>query len=163
MRPPTSARINSGCSDTVRLTSDSPERTRAIGAALAGVLRPGDVVLLSGDLGAGKTCFVQGAAAALGVTDRVVSPTFILARRYRGDVSVHHVDAYRLASLAELDDLDLDVETSVTFVEWGDAVADALPQHLVVHIERAADDTRIISIDAGAPAWASRNLEAALT
>jgi tRNA threonylcarbamoyladenosine biosynthesis protein TsaE len=146
----------------MRLSSDSPARTRALGAALAGALRPGDVVVLTGDLGAGKTCFVQGVAAALGVTARVTSPTFIIARRYVGAVPINHVDAYRMLSLAELDDLDLDLEGSVTFIEWGDAVADALPEHLVVHLHRDDGDARTIEIDASSAAWADRGLEAVL-
>lgn len=146
----------------MRISSDSPERTRALAAALASILRPGDVVVLTGDLGAGKTCFVQGAAAALGVTARVTSPTFIIARRYAGVVAVNHVDAYRMLSLAELDDLDLDLDGSVTFIEWGDAVAAALPEHLIVHLRRGDGDARTIEIDASAPTWATREVEAAL-
>lgn len=145
---------------TVR--SDSPARTRELGAALASVLRPGDLVLLAGDLGAGKTCFVQGAAAALGVTVRVTSPTFIIARTYAGDVPVCHVDAYRLSSLAEMEDLDLDLPYAVTFIEWGGAVQDALPpDRLVVAIvsDGDDDDRRAITVTVHGDAWGARASE----
>lgn len=141
----------------VTVPSDSPARTRALGAALASVLRPGDLVLLAGDLGAGKTCFVQGAAAALGVSVRVTSPTFIIARTYAGDVPVNHVDAYRLTSLAEMDDLDLDLPQAVTFVEWGGAVQDALPpEHILVTIISEGDEERTITVEAHGQAWRAR-------
>src|SRR5919201_3763170 len=92
----------------LRLWSADETTTRAIGAAVAGLLDPGDVIGLSGDLGAGKTRLVQGAAAALRVEDPVVSPTFMLVREYDGRVPVHHVDAYRLSGAAELEDIGLD-------------------------------------------------------
>lgn len=144
--------------------SDSPARTRALGAALASMLEPGDLVLLAGDLGAGKTCFVQGAAEALGVTTRVTSPTFIIARTYAGRVPVCHVDAYRLSSLAEMEDLDLDLPHAVTFVEWGGAVREALPpEHLVVTIARGDDDdTRTITVEPYGEAWQARGFAAAM-
>ncbi len=112
------------------LRTSSPEHTRALAAATAGVLRPGDVVSLGGELGAGKTSFVQGVAAALGVRRRVTSPTFTLVRRYEGDVSLVHVDVYRLDRLQEV--MELGEETllgpdEVTFVEWGDTVKGLLP------------------------------------
>ena len=89
-------------SHSIDLESSSERDTRAIGAALAGLLEPGDVVGLTGDLGAGKTRLVQGAVAALGADDPVVSPTFMLVREYDGDLAVNHVDAYRLSGPAEL-------------------------------------------------------------
>src|SRR6266496_6732977 len=99
--------------------------TKAVGAALARLLGAGDVVGLTGDHGAGKTRFVQGAAAALEVEDPVVSPTFMLVREYDGRVPVHHLDAYRLSGPAELEDLGLDEvlpADAVAFVEWADRV-----------------------------------------
>lgn len=112
------------------LRTSSPEHTRALAAATAGALRPGDVVSLCGELGAGKTSFVQGVAAALGVRRRVTSPTFTLVRRYEGDVDLVHVDVYRLDRLQEV--VELGEETllgpdAVTFVEWGDTVEALLP------------------------------------
>jgi tRNA threonylcarbamoyladenosine biosynthesis protein TsaE len=104
------------------------EDTRAFGARLASVLRAGDLIVLTGPLGAGKTALAQGIGAGLHVQGNVVSPTFVIARIHRGALPLVHVDAYRLASLAELDDLDLDTgqEDSVTVVEWGLGLAEDL-------------------------------------
>ncbi len=112
------------------LRTSSPEETRALAAATAGALRSGDVVSLSGELGAGKTYFVQGVAAGLGIRRRVTSPTFTLVRRYEGDLDLVHVDVYRLDRLQEV--MELGEETllgpdEVTFVEWGDTVKGLLP------------------------------------
>ena len=106
---------------------------------MAGVIRPGDVVALTGELGAGKTRFVQGAAAALGVVDRVTSPSFILRKEYRGtDVAIVHLDVYRLESLQEVVDLGFGEpgdDRAVSFVEWGDAMSPLLPaDHLEVDL-----------------------------
>jgi tRNA threonylcarbamoyladenosine biosynthesis protein TsaE len=102
---------------------------RALGARLAAALRPGDLVLLSGPLGAGKTTLAQGLGDALGVRGRVTSPTFVIARVHPslgGGPGLVHVDAYRLGGLAEMDDLDLDLDGSVTVVEWGEGLAEPL-------------------------------------
>ena len=134
----------------LRLWSADETTTRAIGAALAGLLDPGDVVGLAGDLGAGKTRLVQGAADALGVDGPVLSPTFMLVREYDGDPPIHHVDAYRLSGPLELEDLGLEDVLSadaVVFVEWADRVAAALPEswlELVLHIRD--DDDREIEV-----------------
>jgi tRNA threonylcarbamoyladenosine biosynthesis protein TsaE len=147
----------------LRVRSVDEATTKAIGAALAGLLDPGDVVGLAGDLGAGKTRLVQGAAAALGVDDPVLSPTFMLLREYDGDLPVHHVDAYRLAGPVELEDLGLDevlAPDAVAFVEWADRVAAALPEswlELVLHIRD--DDTREVDVRPHGPAWAARARE----
>lgn len=113
-----------------RFISRSPEETEEIGAALAGRLKPGDVVLLEGEMGTGKTTFVRGAARALGVTGRVTSPTFTLARRLRGRVPVHHLDLHRLAGLDPEDEgvlADHLTPDAVAFLEWPDAARDRLP------------------------------------
>jgi tRNA threonylcarbamoyladenosine biosynthesis protein TsaE len=107
------------------------DATRAFGRALAGVLRAGDLVILTGDLGAGKTTLTQGIGAGLGVRGQVASPTFIVAREHPslvGGPTLVHVDAYRLGSLDEVDALDLDssLEESVTVVEWGSGLVEAL-------------------------------------
>jgi len=130
-------------------TFDAPdaESMRALGATLAGRLRPGDLVVLSGELGAGKTTFTQGVGAGLGVRGDVTSPTFVISRVHpplgEGPPLVH-VDAYRLGGVAELDDLDLDMslDEAVTIVEWGEGIAEGLADDRVeVRIERAlADD-----------------------
>ena len=111
------------------LATDDADTTRTVGAALAAHLRPGDVVSLAGELGAGKTCLVQGVAAALGVDGRVTSPTFVLVKSYPGRVPLVHVDVYRLDQLQDVLDLGDEVfaHDVATFVEWGDAVAPVLP------------------------------------
>jgi len=130
--------------------SSSPDETRAIAGVFAPVMRAGDVVLLSGDLGAGKTGFVQGAAAALGVTTRVTSPSFVLVREYQGRVRIVHVDVYRLDTLQELIDLgyeEIFAPDAVLFIEWGDAVSGLLPEsRLEVELHITDDDHRRIVI-----------------
>ena len=126
------------------------EETQAVGERLAERLRPGDVVALTGELGAGKTCFTQGITRGLGVTGRVVSPTFVLVNEYRGRLPVHHVDAYRTESLTELLDLGLDELFSgdgVTIVEWADKLLPLLPARAIhVHIEGVGDEPRTITV-----------------
>ena len=124
-----------GSSGALVLEARDEDATRAIAAAVAGLLEPGDVVGLSGDLGAGKTRFVQGAAAALGVEEPVVSPTFMLVREYEGRVPVQHVDAYRLSGAAELEDLGLEEvlpADAVAFVEWPTAAEPFLERERTV-------------------------------
>jgi tRNA threonylcarbamoyladenosine biosynthesis protein TsaE len=148
---------------SLRLRSGDEATTKAIGAALAGLLDPGDVVGLAGDLGAGKTRLVQGAAAALGVDDPVLSPTFMLLREYDGELPVHHVDAYRLAGPVELEDLGLDevlAADAVAFVEWADRVAAVLPESWLELVLRIRDDdTREVEVHLHGPAWAARSRE----
>jgi tRNA threonylcarbamoyladenosine biosynthesis protein TsaE len=142
--------------------------TRALGARLARVLRAGDLVVLAGPLGAGKTALVQGIADELGVVGAVTSPTFVIARVHRPDpkrgrVALVHADAYRLGDTAdprgEIDDLDLDasMDDAVTVVEWGEGMVEQLSDtHLVVRIERHADDTRTVALQAVGGDWAQR-------
>ncbi|MEM9564919.1 MAG: tRNA (adenosine(37)-N6)-threonylcarbamoyltransferase complex ATPase subunit type 1 TsaE [Actinomycetota bacterium] len=113
----------------LRLRSDGPAQTKAIGAAMAPALAVGDVLVLTGDLGAGKTCFTQGLGRALGIDDPITSPTFTLANRYAGRLVLHHLDAYRLDGEDDAADLALDElqETGVTVIEWGDRIAGLLP------------------------------------
>jgi tRNA threonylcarbamoyladenosine biosynthesis protein TsaE len=152
----------------LQLASGSEDETKAIGAALANLLVPGDVVGLTGDLGAGKTRLVQGAAAALGVDGPVVSPTFMLVREYEGDVELHHVDAYRLDGPAELEDLGLDSvlnDEAVVFVEWADRVERVLPSSwLELRLEVGDDDSRRMLARPHGPSWRAREtiLRAAL-
>lgn len=146
------------------VSSRSPEETRILGAALAPVMVPGDVVSLSGDLGAGKTVFVQGLARALGVDSPVTSPTFTIVHEYRGRYPIVHLDVYRLDSFQEMLDLGyeelLDPE-AVLVIEWGDAVAPLLPRRfLEVEILRGEpeedDDSRIVNFRPTGPEWASK-------
>lgn len=136
--------------------------TRALAGRLAAVIRPGDVVLLVGGLGSGKTLFTGGLAAGLGVDEPVVSPSFVLVRQYRsGFIPIVHVDVYRLSSLNEFDDLDV-FELSrdgVLVVEWGDAVEPALPEdHLKVGFEVESDGARVLSL-VPAGDWVTRDLD----
>ena len=111
------------------VTTGSPEETEALAARLAARLAPGDVVTVSGELGAGKTTFVRGACRALGITDRVTSPTFTIGHRYHGRVDVSHLDLYRFkgVSAAEWADLEPYFEDAIAFVEWPEAAGNDLP------------------------------------
>jgi tRNA threonylcarbamoyladenosine biosynthesis protein TsaE len=123
----------------MRVRLATADDTRAFGERLARVLRAGDLVVLTGPLGAGKTVLAQGIGAGLGVRGQVVSPTFVIARWHPGPVPLVHVDAYRLGSLAEVDDLDLDVDAadSVTVVEWGSGLVEQLADaHLEIVLAR---------------------------
>lgn len=126
----------------LELLASTPADTRALAGTVARVLRPGDVVSLTGELGAGKTCFVQGAAGGLGVDGRITSPSFVLRREYEGRLRMLHLDVYRLESLQEVLDLgyeDVLGDTHVTFIEWGDAVRPLLPaEHLEIELALAA-------------------------
>ena len=147
----------------VTASSDSPGRTRAIGAALAAHLQPGDVVLLSGELGAGKTVLVQGIAAGLGVVEPATSPTFALVHEHHGpDLRLLHADAWRLSSPAEAVDLALAEEVgdghTALVVEWGERAAAALPgDHLRIVIEPGAEeDERTLRLFLAGPSWEAR-------
>lgn len=143
--------------------------TRAFGRALAAVLRAGDLVVLSGPLGAGKTALAQGIGAGLGVAGNVTSPTFVIARVHRPDprrggrVPMVHVDAYRIGGvrdpLGEVDALDLDatLDESVTLVEWGEGLVEQLSdEHLEVRIDRRDDETRVVTLVPRGGDWAAR-------
>lgn len=170
--------------------TNGAEETRALGERLAALLRAGDLVMLSGDLGAGKTTLAQGVGAAMGVRGRVCSPTFIIARVHpalTGGPDLIHVDAYRLDSLEEVDALDLEssMEESVTLVEWGEGKVEALADdrleiaiarprggldaepgadaggaRAVTDLTGADDGRRTIAVTAFGPRWAGADLNA---
>jgi tRNA threonylcarbamoyladenosine biosynthesis protein TsaE len=134
--------------------SSSPEETEALAARLAGELRVGDVVTVSGELGSGKTTFVRGACRALGVTGPVTSPTFTIGHRYAGRVPVSHLDLYRFAnvSAAEWGDLEPYFDDAVAFVEWPEAGAGVLPAPRVrVRMRHTPDHNRAITIERADP------------
>jgi len=128
---------------TIAVTTESPDETMAVGRKLAALLTAGDVVVLTGRLGAGKTLFVTGIAEGLGVATRVTSPTFLIAKVYSdGFLPLVHADVYRLGSVAEFDDLGLldSGSDGAVVIEWGEAVADALPaDRLVVNLAMDGD------------------------
>lgn len=141
---------------TESFVSRSPEETRRIGERLGRRLSAGAVVACVGELGAGKTCFLQGLARGLGVSASVTSPTFVLVNQYRGRLPVYHLDAYRTASLTEL--LDLGVEEmfhgdGVTVVEWADKLLPLLPPHAItVTITGLGDEPRQVVVEGPAEA-----------
>ena len=146
--------------DSFSLTSTSPTQTGRIAAVVAHRLVPGDAVLLTGDLAAGKTTFVKGVAAALGSTDLVTSPTFTLAQFYKaGPCAILHIDTYRLADLAEYGDLSLEeyVDEAITLVEWGDLVASRFPDHLAISLRPAPDavEARVLAFSSSSDRWTS--------
>ena len=132
------------------VVSRSPEDTQAIGERLGARLGAGAVVACTGELGAGKTCFLQGLARGLGVTGDVTSPTFVLVNQYRGRLPVYHLDAYRTGSLTELVDLGLEEMLhgdGVTVIEWADKLLPLLPARTIhVHLSGLGDEPREIRI-----------------
>ncbi len=151
----------------IRLEVDTAESMEALGEKLARQLRPGDLVGLDGELGAGKTTLVRGIGRALGVRGAVTSPTFVLARTHPSPVgSFIHVDAYRLSSPAELDDLDLDLERSIVVVEWAEGMIEGLADsRLEIRIDRSSsaskelDEVRTVTIVGHGPRFADFGIE----
>jgi len=147
-----------------RIVTRSTDETLALAGSVGGLLRPGDVVSLAGDLGTGKTVFARGVARALGVEDPVVSPTFTIVREYEGRVPVVHVDVYRIDTFQELHDLGFEEvvrDDAVTIVEWGDAIDGMLPgDRLDVRLAAGAgDDERVIEIEGRGRSWRARAAE----
>jgi tRNA threonylcarbamoyladenosine biosynthesis protein TsaE len=153
----------------ITVVSHSAEETRGVGAALGALLRAGDVVLLAGGLGAGKTELTKGIGAALAVDDVIVSPTFTLARRYPGRVALLHVDLYRIERVQELLELGLEEEgdEAVTVIEWGDVASAYLPgERLEVRVDQVAvgggsQDHRMITITPQGASWHARDADLA--
>lgn len=165
----------------LELLAASPADTHAIAAVVAGLSRPGDIIVLSGEMGAGKTAFAKGFGRALGVTEPITSPTFTLVHTYdigpgrgNGAKLLHHADLYRLDRTSEVADLALEELAEyqgIVLIEWGDVVDSLLGDHLVVHLDPELDDepaddepaddepavtARRIEISASGPSWAQR-------
>jgi tRNA threonylcarbamoyladenosine biosynthesis protein TsaE len=144
------------------LRSKSVDETREVASALAELARPGDLLLLAGELGAGKTAFAQGFGRGLGIEARITSPTFTLANEHRGGrLMLHHLDVYRLDQISEMHDIGLPElldEGGVTLIEWGDAIAPALPaDFLEVRLTFGDDDDdRTIELHVVGPTWSAR-------
>lgn len=149
-------------SPNVELETRSPEETRRVALALTPILLPGDVLALSGDLGAGKTTFVQGLAAGLKIPDRVTSPSFILMREYFGGrYPLMHLDIYRLEQMQEVIDLGYEEFLDpghIIAVEWGDRIEPLLPpDHLMIGLHYTGDDVRRhLTLSARGAAWRGR-------
>lgn len=141
----------------MNLEVSTPEQMEELGVKIAKVLKPGDIVLLEGNLGAGKTTLTRGIGEGLGASGTVQSPTFVLARTHRTQAGpkLVHVDAYRLSSAVELDDLDIDYERSIVVIEWPRDFLDGLvEQFLKVEIDRTAqDDVRTVTISSQGARW----------
>jgi tRNA threonylcarbamoyladenosine biosynthesis protein TsaE len=142
------------------VTVPSADAMRALGRRLAGLLQAGDLVILSGTLGAGKTTLVQGIGAGLGIRGPVTSPTFVIARVHpsvSGGPDLVHADAYRLASPAEVDDLDLDatVDSSVTVIEWGGGLAEGLAADRLEVAITPAGQGRAVRVTGHGERWAA--------
>jgi tRNA threonylcarbamoyladenosine biosynthesis protein TsaE len=146
---------------TLRARTTDVDGTRSLAGAIAALATAGDIILLAGELGAGKTAFAQGFGAGLGIDEPIVSPTFTLARQYQGSLMLHHLDVYRLERFAEMDDIgvaELLDGNGVVLIEWGDAVAPALPNdYLEITLTYGeGDDDRDIELRCVGSRWAAR-------
>lgn len=140
----------------MNLTIRSSEEMEELGEKLAGLLMPGDLVLLAGPLGAGKTTLTRGIGKGLSAEGTIQSPTFVLARTHKSPKGkLVHVDAYRLSAALELDDLDIDFENSIVIVEWARDYLDGFfENYLTVAIDRSSsDDTRLVDVSFSGPRW----------
>lgn len=155
----------------LHLRASSVDDTHAIAACIAAMARTGDMIVLAGEMGAGKTAFAQGFGKALGVVEPMTSPTFTLVHSYDlGRITLHHADIYRLTTRNELDDLALSELLEfdgIVLLEWGDVVAQSLGEHLLVRLqpaEGADEGVRTLTVSGNGKSWAGRweRLEAAL-
>ncbi len=149
----------------MELQTTSPDETRALAAVIAGHVGAGDLILLCGDLGVGKTAFAQGFGAAIGVEQPITSPTFTLANRYEGRIVLNHLDVYRLEHMAEVLDLDLPElidDHAVTLIEWGDVIASELSNdYLVVRLAfvDGQPESRSIDLSPSGTRWLDRGAD----
>ncbi len=145
--------------ESFRLISRSADDTVAMGCALGDLARRGDVVLLVGDLGAGKTCLTQGIAVGLGVADKVTSPTFVIIREHAGRLPLYHIDFYRLTDVDEAADLGLDqylYGDGVCVVEWADRAMGLFPaEHLLIELRRMSTNRRSLEMKASGARYVS--------
>ena len=135
----------------LKLISRSPEQTQRLGTRLGELAQSGDVFLLTGNLGSGKTCLTQGIAWGLGVKEYAFSPSFVIVREYHGRLTLYHIDFYRLERSEEISDLGLDeylYGEGVCVVEWADKDMAALPdEHLLIHLSHMSDTERAINLE----------------
>jgi tRNA threonylcarbamoyladenosine biosynthesis protein TsaE len=147
---------------TIATVTRSAEETGLLAQRVGALLRAGDVVVLAGELGVGKTVFAKGVARALGITEAVVSPSFTIVRQYEGTLPLVHVDVYRIDHLQELYDIGFDElvgEDGVTIVEWGDRISSMLPAdrlEVLIGADDDDDDTRHVQFDAVGREWSER-------
>lgn len=138
--------------DSMQIVSHSPEDTQSIGRILGELAAPGDVYLLVGDLGAGKTCLTQGILWGLGTDEFARSPTFVLVSQYQGRMTMYHMDLYRLDSFDEILDLGLDeflFGDGISVVEWAEKALGAFPEnHMLIQIQYIDEDTRRLTLNA---------------
>ncbi len=153
----------------MKIRSESPDATREIAALLAAVSLAGDLIVLAGDMGAGKTCFAGGFAHGLGIDDRITSPTFTLVNTYDGRLRLHHLDVYRLDQMHEALDLGLAElldDGSVTLIEWGDVISPVLPSdYMEIQMDYDDDDelVRTMTLVQVGGSWATRMPEIAIS
>jgi tRNA threonylcarbamoyladenosine biosynthesis protein TsaE len=145
----------------IPVVTTNPAQTEALGSGIGELLRPGDVVVLTGDLGTGKTTFVKGAARGLGVSEPVTSPTFAIVQEYDGRYPVAHVDVYRLVRIQELHDFGFEelLEERIVLIEWGESIARVLPaDRLEVRfaVPDDAETERTIELVPHGAAWSTR-------
>ena len=142
----------------------SVEETRNLAALLVEIFRPGDVVVLSGDLGAGKTSFTQGLGLAMGIETPITSPTFTLANRYVGKLVLNHLDVYRLDRFQEIEELGLSElidSNSLTVIEWGDVISSVLSEGFLEIRLRLGEnqDSRVLDFILTGQRWIEREIE----
>lgn len=135
----------------MRIVTDSEASTIKLGENIGKVLEPGDIISLTGDLGAGKTQLTKGIAAGLGVVDYVTSPTFIIVNEYEGRIPLYHFDVYRINDIQEMYEIGFDeylFGKGVCVIEWGDIVSDLLPEKIIrINMKKVDDNIREISIE----------------